>query len=185
MPYRPEFNAEKFRELMLYVARRSVGDPYFGDTKLAKILCYSDFLMYGYYGQSITGATYLRYPDGPVPSELWSAEKALEENGDAIMFDAPYFEHVQKRLLAMRDARLEVFGARELVIVDQVMHDLRADNATQVSERSHTELIGWQIAGDREEIPYDTIFLSHEKVSKEDEEWVREVAREQGLLRAS
>ena len=41
-----KFNEGKFRELILYVARRSEDDKYFGAVKLNKILYFSDFNAY-------------------------------------------------------------------------------------------------------------------------------------------
>lgn len=182
MTDKPEFDADKFRELLLYVALHSVDDPRFGKTKLAKILCYSDFLTYAYLGQAIAGATYLRFPRGPVPKELDEAQAELEQHNDARVFEAPYFAHSQKRLLALREPVRSRFTDAELAIVDQVIQDLKHDNATTVSERSHRELIGWRITGEYEEIPYDTIFLSDDQPSEADVRWAQDVARQHGLL---
>lgn len=52
---------------MLYIAKRSLTDPYFGYVKLNKILFYADFVAYGELGKPITGATYIRNLYGPTP----------------------------------------------------------------------------------------------------------------------
>jgi hypothetical protein len=182
MSYKPEFDADKFRELVLYIARRSADDPRFGMTKLARILCYSDFLTYAYLGRAIAGATYLKFARGPVPRELDAALDDLEQHDDVRVFEAPYLAHPQKRLLALREAKRSPFTEAELAFVDQVIEDLRRENAASDGECSYRELIGWQIAGEHEEIPYETILLSDELPSDDDVRWAQSVAGDLGLL---
>ena len=50
------FNAEKFRELLVYVSKKCEDDPTFGAVKLNKILYYADFAAYRQGGKPITGA---------------------------------------------------------------------------------------------------------------------------------
>ncbi|MDH5642316.1 MAG: Panacea domain-containing protein, partial [Nitrospira sp.] len=63
-------NADKFKELILYVASQCEQDTYWNSTKLNKILFYSDFLAYKVNGQSITGADYFALERGPAPKAL-------------------------------------------------------------------------------------------------------------------
>jgi len=51
-----KYDDSKFKELLLYVAEQSVGDPHFGKTKLNKILYYIDFQAHGVLGEPVTGA---------------------------------------------------------------------------------------------------------------------------------
>ena len=55
---RDAYDAKKFCELVLYIAKRSEDDPRFCAVKLNKIMYYSDFGAYRRLGQSITGANY-------------------------------------------------------------------------------------------------------------------------------
>ena len=181
----PEFDAEKFRELALYIVAKCVDDPTFGATKLAKILCWSDFLMYGYHGRAITGATYLRYPFGPYPEQLPQAEDELIGSGDAEPYEAPYFTRVQRRLRAKRRANLSIFGGEEIALVDEVIQALSGLNASEVSELSHQQLVGWQLATPFEEIPYPTVTLSSDPPSARDISWARQVASEQGFAESA
>lgn len=65
-----EFDAARMRALTLYVCRRCSRFQRFGTTKLNTILWYADFEHYRRFGRAITGATYVRQPDGPVAREL-------------------------------------------------------------------------------------------------------------------
>ena len=53
-----DFNAERFREAVLYVSWRMKDDERFGRLKLAKTLFYADFESYADDGQPVTGARY-------------------------------------------------------------------------------------------------------------------------------
>lgn len=183
MPVTPEFDPRKFRELILYIAAESVDDSRFGATKLAKILCWSDFLTYAQTGKAITGATYCRFPYGPYPEELEAAEADLIKTGDVDVYVAPSAAYPRRRLLPRRAADLSQFSAEEISIVDHVMEGLRTLNARQASDLSHERLVGWQLAAPYEAIPYTTIFLSPDPPSEDDIAWARRVAAEQGALR--
>ena len=92
------FNAEKFRELLVYVSKKCEDDPTFGAVKLNKILYYADFAAYRLYDKPITGAKYRKLSEGPAPRELIAERDALLASGDAEIKEAAYFTGVQKRL---------------------------------------------------------------------------------------
>jgi len=170
------FNADKFRELMLYIADRSVEDPHFGSTKLNKELFYSDFLAYGLLGRSITGATYQRLPWGPAPKELLQVRRSLLSSGEARIENARRFNYPQKRLIAERPANLSLLSAAEKKIVDDVIRALRDKSATDVTELSHREA-AWDLAHDREEIPYTAVYLSSRPLTASDTRRGQELAQ--------
>ncbi len=154
------FDNRKFREVVLYVAEESEDDPRFGATKLNKILYFSDFKAFGMLGESITGATYQRLDRGPAPRELLPALRLMEAEGEIERVERRYFNRPQKvvRPLRKSDAR-EILDSAEIAIVDAVLTELGDLNASQVSALSHLEA-GWRLARDREEIPYETVYIS-------------------------
>ena len=79
------FQDQKFKELILYLAKRSMDDAYFGATKLNKLLFFSDFLAYGQLGSPITGASYQRLKCGPAPREMLPMQRAMKAEGSAIV----------------------------------------------------------------------------------------------------
>lgn len=177
-----EFDADKFRELLLYVAKRSVNDSTFGATKLNKILFFSDFLAYGQLGRSITGAAYQRLEHGPAPRELLPIQEELVNKGEAMVVPSRYFNRVQKRLWAVRDPDISGFSPEEISLVDDVIETLRCHDASDVSLLSHVVAVGWQLAGDREEIPYEAVFLSGEPPTPTDVKRGQELAQKHGWL---
>ncbi len=178
----PKFNRQKFMELLLYVADKSLDDPSFGATKLNKILFFSDFLAYGRTRRPITGATYQRLERGPAPRELLPAQDELCKVGDAIVVEQRRFNYPQKRLIPLREADLSAFVAEEIALVDKVIDLLRAHNAASVSALSHDIGVGWQIADDGTDIPYEAVFLSADTPTPTDVKRGRELAQQHGWL---
>lgn len=179
MAYEPQFNQAKFSELLLYVAERSEDDVRFGATKLNKILYFSDFLAYGMWGESITGATYRRLPRGPAPREILSVREQLIDAGKAILKESQYFNYPQHRLVAVKETDRSLFNGAELALVDQVIAALKDRNASEVSELSHCE-IGWELVDDYEDIPYSTVFLSSDPPTTADQSRALALAGEYG-----
>lgn len=152
------FNREKFEELIVYIAKRLPPEAALGRVKLAKLLMLCDFTAYIRLRQSMTGATYEKWKHGHLPSELIIAEKDLQ--GEAIdMETVDYYGKRLKHITAKRDPDMFDFSEDELAIIEGVLRFYGHESATYLSDLSHQEL-GWRLAGEREPIPYNTIFLS-------------------------
>ena len=163
-----EFKPEKFRELVVYICKKSEDDPTFGAIKLNKVLYYADFAAYRVLGKPITGAQYQKLHEGPAPQELLAARSVLINEGEARIETRPYFTGTQKRLVIEdgRDADLDMFAPAELPIVDEIIAYFHGKTAREVSDISHREP-GWALAEDREIIPYETAWLSAEPISQD------------------
>lgn len=180
--FRPKFSPDKFKELILHAAKKSETDEHFGVVRLSKILFFSDFLCYGLMGYPITGATYIKQPKGPVPTQLNWMVRELEKTRDAQFVTRPIFNYQQKRLVAYRPANLNVFSGEEMDLIDGVISHHSGRTAAEVSELSHERLFAWEIAETGEEIPYNTIFLSGRKPTIADIRRGQELARQYGWL---
>ena len=158
--YEPTFNSEKFRELVLYVADRSTDDPWFGAVKLNKILYYCDFLAYARFLRSMTGATYMKLSEGPVPSELLRERRALLDEGLAEMRYQRVFRYMQQRLVPVREGHElgHRFDDAERSIVAAVLDFFGPLSGREASDISHREM-GWILAEDKEVIPYESALL--------------------------
>ena len=163
-----EFKPEKFRELVVYICKKSEDDPTFGAIKLNKVLYYADFAAYRVLGKPITGAQYQKLHEGPAPQELLTARSVLINEGEACIETRPYFTGTQKRLVIKdgRDADLDMFEPDEVPIVDEIIAYFHGKTAREVSDISHREP-GWALAEDREIIPYETAWLSAEPISQD------------------
>ena len=174
-----DFDAEKFKELIVYVAERCADDPSFGAVKLNKILYYADFDAYRLLNQPISGATYRKLSEGPAPKELVKSRDELIEQGRIELEERPYFNRTQKRIVLTlgEAANPEMFSVDERQVVDQVIQFFWGKSAREVSDYSHREP-GWLAAGEREPIPYETAGLSPEPIDQETEEYALRLAQE-------
>src|SRR5688572_25053103 len=110
-------STEKFKELILYVAQKSETDPNFGAIKLNKILFYADFRAFQERGESITGQTYFKLPFGPAPKAMKPVLTQMLAEGLCIEAHRRVHSKVQKRVVAGRDANVEVFDGKEVALV--------------------------------------------------------------------
>ena len=174
---------KKFRELVLYIARKSDGDERFGMTKLNKILFLSDFLAYRDLGEPITGQQYQALPWGPAPRRLLPELRSLEEASDCIVVEKSYHGKTQRRPVARRRADLKLFSAEEIALVDDIIDQTREASGTDLSEWSHL-FTGWRAAKPNETIPYQTVFVGDpgEPMTAEEADYGRRLEQE---IRAS
>lgn len=161
------------RELILYIADQCIEDKTFGVTKLNKILYFADFMSYAKYGEPITGTPYIRLPKGPVPEQMTSVRKQMVADEEIFIRNQDYFGFDQKRVIALREAKLDGFKSRDIAMVDHVIQTLADRSASEVSERSHGR--AWRAAGNGERIPYNAAFLSDEGITEEDRAITREI----------
>lgn len=175
-----EFNAQKFRELVLYVAQQSQTDPRFGATKLNKILFYSDFGSYRMLGAPITGATYQHLPAGPAPRQFLEERRYLVDTGDATMEIRDYFTGTQERIVPQRDPDFSLFSDQEIEIVDSVIQEFWNFNGRRISAYSHEEW-SWQATNDFDDIPYYMAWVSSDPLTPEQIEIGQQVAKEHQL----
>ena len=176
-----EYDPEKFREAVLYIAKKCENDSRFGATKLNKILYYADFAAYRRLGAPITGAAYRKLDQGPAPRQLPRERRTMLDVDTIEIEERPYFHGVQHRIVAKRPPNIERFSTDEIAILDEVIEGLWHLSATQVSDLSHREW-GWQVAEPLEDIPYPAAWLSAESLDEVDIHVGRAIAESNGLL---
>ena len=173
---------DRFRELILYISQKCADDPTFGATKLNKILYFSDFLYYAYYGEAITGVEYQKLPNGPAPRKLLPVRNRMIKRGELGIQEVPLRRgNVQHRTVNLRAPRLNVFTPEQISLIDDVIELLGTADADGVSRLSH-RMEGWIVAKDGETIPYSTVFVSAEPLNEVDVFRGQQLAREFGLV---
>lgn len=136
-----EFNEQKLKELILYIATQCKDDVFFGATKVNKLLFFADFLAYERLGRPITGAEYMAIEHGPAPRRLMPLREEMLEDGEIVIEQRPY----QMRIVAAREPDLGHFSREELTIVNYVIRVLRDIDADEVSDLTH-QLPAWREA---------------------------------------
>lgn len=171
--------AQRFRELIVYISRQSLRDPHFGAIKLNKILYHSDFKAFERFGVPITGVRYFRLRLGPAPRSLRRVRDQLEEEGvirvERVDLGEVYEQH---RTIALRDPITSFFSADELALVDEVIKDLWHQNGKEVSDASHD--VRWRVLQDRDPVPYEFAYLCNDPVSAGENERTKQLAAELG-----
>jgi len=166
---------QKLKELILYVADRSVDDPHYGATKLNKILAASDFETYALLGEAVTGSAYQKLEYGPAPRHLKPVQRELIDEGSAQLVPRARASYVQQRLVALRPPNLGIFTAPQIALVDAIIERCRLFNATELSNISHG-WDGWLAADLGEDIPYSTAYWSQHALTSDDIERGRALA---------
>jgi hypothetical protein len=172
----------KLRELILYIANRCEPDVHFGAMKLNKILFYSDFYYYAYYGKPITGVEYMKQPLGPVPRRLVPVRDAMVSEGAIVIIKRRVsgVTRPQDRIVAVEEPDLSVFTAEEIDYVNRVIEFCEGKSGTDISNDTHQHP-AWRVPrrlGDT--IPYEYVFLSDEPVTDYEREHGKELIEQYG-----
>lgn len=162
-----DFKPDRFKELIVYVASQLQDDPTFGSVKLNKILYYADFASYRMFGEPISGATYHKLSEGPVPIQMLETRSEMLAEGEIQLEDRPHFTGSQQRLVLCsgRQPNPEAFDPEERHLLDEIIDFFRGKTAREVSDYSQREP-GWVVADDRGVIPYETAWLSGEPIEQ-------------------
>lgn len=168
---------QRFRELIIYVSKQSINDEYFGAIKLNKILYYSDFKAFERFGSPLTGLPYFRLQYGPALEWLLPVRGELIKEGAIEIKQIWIGGYLQDRTIALRDPYLSLFSEDEISLVDEVIKDLWAQTATEVSDASHD--VRWKTLNNRDLVPYEFAFLDSE-ITDDDRVRTEELGRELG-----
>jgi len=175
----PDMNPNRrLRELILYIAGKCANDPYFGRTKLNKILYFADVAAYIRTGKPISGAEYIKLQNGPVPKMAKDLLESMTNANEVFIQLTPIIEYTQQRVIARREPDLDIFTAREIDILHDVIDALQNKNAGEVSDLSHG--IAWQTTEMMHSIPYEAALLSDEPLDEDDIAAAQELIRKHG-----
>lgn len=181
----PEFDEDKFEEVVLYICSQVENLRNLSMTKLHKILYYVDREVYLHTGRPLTGETYVANQYGPTSKHLEEALEALD-SADKLSHvtredSSKQIGSYQQNIFIAKDTPDvdETFKASEIQLLDDVIQQISEDfTAQQISEVSHD--IVWRSARKGEEMPYYTAMLqvTESEESAEDLEWARQKAQE-------
>lgn len=163
---------DKLKAMIHYIADASPRGM-LGKVKLNKVLWFSDREMYLKTGQTISGETYLRFPNGPVSRNLLNAQRQLEAEGKILIRKVRHYSYEQYEYLSLTDPDISPFSPQELDIIGRQISWIAPLHATQVSEISHDRT--WEIFSDGEEIPMFAVLAAKTRdFTPEDMTWAQE-----------
>lgn len=171
----PEFDRQKFKNLIVLVADQSASDDYFGLTKLNKLLFFLDFETYAHTGRPITGARYQKNNFGPTPAALMPILEELETDG-TVQAVPGRFER-QVRLEAIRAFNGEGFTTEELSSLEEIVGRYAGYSATAISKVAYEEY-PLDIFENGETIPYEIALVGNGAYTDKDIQIAEELESE-------
>lgn len=163
------FNAQKFKEVFLYVLEKVGAKPNIGETALFKLLYFIDFDFYEKHGKSVTGATYMKNHHGPTPKQFKSVADGMLVCGELERVRSRYFQYDQKKYLPHRKPNLNILSAVEVEQIDDVLARLSDKNGSELRAYSHDD-VPWVATADQNDIDYDLVFQRAQPYSQRDHE---------------
>jgi len=135
----PKINEKKYKNAVLFFANK-VRNGTLGKLKMMKLLYYLDFDFFEKYGKSVTGDSYLRFENGPVPQ---TAEKILKNmTGKDIKVTRrtmPKGYNDQQLIEPLKDFDMSVFSKEELVMLEEIADKWEKFSGSDMKMASHGE----------------------------------------------
>lgn len=147
------YSMEKSKELIKYLAYKSVDDPFLGRTKLFKLIFFCDFYAYRKIGDSITGQKYHKEAHGPVSDSVRDLIAELKNDGEIVEVPVDLLGYEQRRYVCMEEPNVEVFSSKETSLIDDVINRYFRRTACDISQISHDEIPAWDDRSNSEELP--------------------------------
>lgn len=152
-----QLDMKKLEEAVHYICAKA-GDT-LGAVKLNKILYYADMLHYAHTGAPITGATYAKRQQGPVPKQVVPAIEHLVHAGRLSCQNISIFDFVKRKFDSHGETDISVFTKEEIERLDDMIREIDKLTAGEISEFSHH--IVWRSAELGETLPYESFFVSY------------------------
>jgi putative zinc finger/helix-turn-helix YgiT family protein len=131
------FSLSKLQTMMIYFASQAGG---VFKTKLNKLLFYADFLHFRQHRISISGATYIHLPYGPVPDNYSAYLDYLMAIGCIRSRDVEFpSEVIGERLESSCEADLSGLPETAMRVLEAVHQHFKDMGSKQISELSHNE----------------------------------------------
>ena len=152
----PTFNEVKFQEMILNAALLGAEDPGFDVVKLSYALYYADLAAALETGQSISGAEYRKYPEGPTAVEHPGQLKAMVENGTMKILETRWLgRKIMKPMAQVRPSwqHNALFTGLERELANQAARAVVALTAEQLKAQVETDE-NWQAVPEMAILPY-------------------------------
>ena len=165
---------EKLKALTHFIIHECGDNPgRLGATRLNKALWKADVLAYKAIGQSVTGDTYVKRQNGPVPAEVLATLRELRDAG-AIHIREPQHRYDPRRFVSLADPDIALLSDTDQDIARLAINYVCGKSTSEVSDETHD--VVWEAAGMGEEIPlYATLAGRKGEVTLEIADWALEV----------
>jgi hypothetical protein len=168
---------DKFKTLVHYICHRMSDDPAkLGQTKLNKILWYSDVMMFKRRGHPITDTRYIKQTWGPVAKSLMPVLDQLHHDAIVVRRRETYPGGTHVKFFATEEPDISGFTPDEISLVDRLIDEVCYEHtAKSISDLSHD--ITWQMHEIGEEmLLYRSHVMRLGQVTSEDIAWAKAAA---------
>jgi len=130
-----QFNPEKLRQVLLYVAEKVGAKPNVGESAICKLLYFIDTGYQEKFGHSVTGLTYVHSDYGPTPTRSFTdVVGQMEASNELEIVSTKHFNNTQKKYLPLRKADLQGLSANELDHVNTTLARLADMTTAELTE---------------------------------------------------
>ena len=173
---RREFNRQKYKELILLVAKEGERYGGLGQLQFNKTLVDCDLSFYQESGRPMTGQKIQNERNGPISSPLVPLTREMQlEDGSLTEEFVPVGPHKKKVFKATREADESLFTERELELIREKVRFWSELSYNEASTLSHRHFAGWHFSDEGDEIPYASVHLSLEPISLADRAYALEL----------
>lgn len=165
---------EKFKALVHFIVHECREHPHrLGAIRLNKTLWYTDVVSYKTNGIPVTGETYVKRKNGPVPAHILATIQELKSEGK-LLVQEPEFLYDTRKFISLASPSSESLSDSERELTKSVLDMVCGFTANGISELTHDVI--WDAASEGEEIPlYATLASEVGEVTDEVREWASSV----------
>lgn len=163
----PKENADRFKQVLLYIISKVGSRPNIGQTALYKLLYFIDFDYYEKYQKYLIGAKYIKNTYGPTPVSFAKIARELKVKGELVEVTSKHFSYDQKKYLVTAEPDVSLLSASELKHIDDELVRLASKSARELSDLSHIDT-PWKVAKDKQELNYRHVFYRPDETSVSD-----------------
>ena len=167
------FDQQKFKTMIHYIIASVENPSDLGAVKLNKIAWFIDGMSFKNFGRTMTGATYMKQPQGPVPRAMVPVMRELASEGKITVEDVRYFGRTKKQYISQLAVDKDQFTVEEMSLIDEITK-LISQNFTgaEVSEITHST--AWKVAKTGENIPFNAYLVDDfSEITEKDIEWAK------------
>ena len=177
----PVFNLEKSLQVILYVANSLRRKDFH---KIFKVIYFADREHLSKYGRPITGDTYIKMKDGPVPSKIDDIFKAVR--GDSFFatneitnrFTELFSVHDWYFISPKKEANLDYLSQSDTEELDSSLDKYGSMSWDEIREKSHD--FAWRSTPDNGQISIDSIM----RETGEDEAYIAYISEQIAFQKA-
>lgn len=171
-----KFNRNKYKELILLVAKEGEHYGGLGQLQFNKALVDCDLTFYLETGQPMTGQKVQNERNGPISAPLVPVTREmLLEDGSLEVEAVAAGPHTKRVFKALQEPDLSYFSEDEIELVREKVKFWSAYSYDEASALSHKLFAGWHFSDEGDEIPYPSMLLSLEPASPSDRAYALEL----------